>query len=65
VTFDFKGRRVVVCGGSRGIGRAIALEFASAGAAVSICARGEDTLRATEKDIAALCQRRRRRARRH
>jgi len=53
VTFDFKGRRVVVCGGSRGIGRAIALEFASAGAAVSICARGEDTLRATEKDIAA------------
>ena len=37
--FDFTGRRVVVCGGSRGIGRSIALGFAQAGADVSICAR--------------------------
>ncbi|WP_342362138.1 SDR family NAD(P)-dependent oxidoreductase [Terrarubrum flagellatum] len=53
MTFDFRGKRVVVCGGSRGIGRSIALGFATAGASVSICARGEETLRATEKEIAA------------
>ncbi|MBK9362557.1 MAG: SDR family oxidoreductase [Rubrivivax sp.] len=42
--FDFTGRRVVVAGGSRGIGRAIALSFADAGADVSICARGAAAL---------------------
>lgn len=36
----FIGRRVVVMGGSRGIGRAIALAFGRAGASVAICARG-------------------------
>jgi len=48
-----KGRRVVVAGGSRGIGRSIALGFADAGAAVSICARGRDHLTATSREIAA------------
>ncbi len=33
MAFDFKGKRVVVCGGSRGIGRSIALGFAAAAAA--------------------------------
>ncbi|HET6185175.1 MAG TPA: SDR family NAD(P)-dependent oxidoreductase [Acetobacteraceae bacterium] len=51
--FDFKGKRVIVCGGSRGIGRAIALGFAQTGAAVSICARGAETLEATRREIAA------------
>jgi 3-oxoacyl-[acyl-carrier protein] reductase len=41
MNFDFKAKRVVVCGGSRGIGRAIAEIFAANGAAVSICARGK------------------------
>ncbi|MBU6271361.1 MAG: SDR family oxidoreductase [Betaproteobacteria bacterium] len=50
---SFNGKRVVVAGGSRGIGRAIALGFAQAGAAVSICARGEAALRETEREIAA------------
>lgn len=50
--FDFKGRRVVVAGGSRGIGRSIALGFAAAGADVSICARGAGTLEATRAEIA-------------
>jgi 3-oxoacyl-[acyl-carrier protein] reductase len=40
MNIDLTGKRVVVCGGSRGIGRAIALACAQAGAAVSICARG-------------------------
>ena len=53
MTFDFEGRRVVVAGGSRGIGRAIALGFAAAGAGVSICARGADALERTRADIAA------------
>jgi 3-oxoacyl-[acyl-carrier protein] reductase len=51
--FDFAGKRVVVCGGSRGIGRSTALGFAAAGAAVSICARGAETLEATRQEIAA------------
>ena len=43
MALDFDGRRVVVAGGSRGIGRSIALAFAQAGAGVSICARGRKT----------------------
>ena len=49
---DFSGKRVVVMGGSRGIGRSIALGFASAGAAVSICARGQAALEQTCGEIA-------------
>src|SRR6186713_2153315 len=52
MSFDFSGRRVVVAGGSRGIGRAIALGFAAAGADVSICARGAVALEAARTDIA-------------
>jgi 3-oxoacyl-[acyl-carrier protein] reductase len=48
------GRRVLVAGGSRGIGRAIALGFARQGAAGSICARGAAALEATRAEIAAL-----------
>ena len=50
---DVKGKRVVVAGGSRGIGRSIALAFAQGGAKVSICARGAEALEATRKEIAA------------
>ena len=50
---NLKGRRVVVAGGSRGIGRSIALGFAEAGAAVSICARGAEALEATRRELAA------------
>jgi NAD(P)-dependent dehydrogenase (short-subunit alcohol dehydrogenase family) len=53
MTFDFRGRRAVITGGSRGIGRSISLEFAKAGADVSICARGEKGLAATKKEIEA------------
>jgi 3-oxoacyl-[acyl-carrier protein] reductase len=50
---DFTGKRVLVAGGSKGIGRGIALGFAQAGAAVSICARGAAALEATRAEIAA------------
>ncbi|MHB1271603.1 MAG: SDR family NAD(P)-dependent oxidoreductase [Rhodanobacter sp.] len=53
IPFDFHGYRVVVAGGSRGIGRGIALAFAQAGAAVSICARGKAALEETRREIAA------------
>ena len=44
---------MVVMGGSRGIGRATALAFARAGAAVAICARNLDALEATRREIEA------------
>lgn len=50
--FDFKHRRVLVAGGSRGIGRAIAMNFAAAGADVAICARGTEALEATRAELA-------------
>ncbi len=51
---DFSGRKAIVCGGSRGIGRAIALGFAQAGGDVSICARDPKALEETRSEIAAL-----------
>ena len=48
-----KGKGVVVTGASRGIGRAIALEFAAEGANVAICARGQDALDATRAELDA------------
>ena len=50
---DFTGKRVIVMGGSRGIGRSIALGFAAAGAAVSICARSAGPLDETRAEIEA------------
>jgi 3-oxoacyl-[acyl-carrier protein] reductase len=50
---NLKGRRAIVAGGSRGIGRSIALGLAGAGAAVSICARGRTALDATLGEIKA------------
>jgi 3-oxoacyl-[acyl-carrier protein] reductase len=52
MTFDFRGKRVLVAGGSRGIGRAIALGFAAAGADVSICARSPTSLQTTREELA-------------
>lgn len=44
MTFDLTGRRVWVTGASRGLGRAIALGFAQAGARVAITARSDASL---------------------
>ena len=47
------GKGVIITGASRGIGRAIALEFANEGANVAICARGEEALAKTRADLEA------------
>ncbi|MDX1396451.1 MAG: SDR family NAD(P)-dependent oxidoreductase [Gemmatimonadota bacterium] len=46
-----EGSNCIVIGGSRGIGRSIALGLAAEGANVAICARGEDGLRDAETEI--------------
>jgi 3-oxoacyl-[acyl-carrier protein] reductase len=47
------GKAAIVTGGSRGIGRAIALGLADEGCAVCICARGEEALAETAAAIRA------------
>ncbi len=49
---SFANKSVVVTGASRGIGLAIALGFARAGARVTICARGKEGLDAAAVEIA-------------
>jgi NAD(P)-dependent dehydrogenase (short-subunit alcohol dehydrogenase family) len=48
---DLSDRKVIVSGGSRGIGLAIARAFADEGCRIAICARGEDALEQAAKDL--------------
>ena len=47
------GRRVLVTGGSKGLGEAIARELVAEGARVAICSRNEEEVRATAAEIGA------------
>jgi len=48
---SIKGKSVIVTGGSKGIGRGIAMVFARQGAKVTIAARHEDDLKKTASEI--------------
>ncbi|WP_437909001.1 SDR family NAD(P)-dependent oxidoreductase [Sorangium sp. So ce327] len=50
---ELTGKRAIVTGGSRGIGKAIARELAREGADVVIAARGKDKLEATAAELSA------------
>ncbi len=52
-TFDLSGRTAIITGGSRGIGRAIAIGFASLGAQVVVASRNADACAAVAADISA------------
>ena len=53
-TFDLSGKTVLITGGSRGLGLAMAREFAQQGARVAICARdSEEIERALSDEILA------------
>jgi NAD(P)-dependent dehydrogenase (short-subunit alcohol dehydrogenase family) len=51
VDFSLEGKTAIVTGGSKGIGRAIALAFAEYGADVAVAARGEEALRTVCDEI--------------
>jgi 2-deoxy-D-gluconate 3-dehydrogenase len=51
--FDLAGKQALVTGASRGIGRAIALAFADAGADVALLSRDADALAAVAEEIDA------------
>jgi NAD(P)-dependent dehydrogenase (short-subunit alcohol dehydrogenase family) len=46
-----RGRSILITGGSSGIGKAVAVKVAAAGAKVLICARNQTELEATRKEI--------------
>lgn len=50
-TFDLTGRTAIVTGGSRGLGRAIALGYAAAGARVVVASRKADACEAVAHEI--------------
>lgn len=52
--FSYEGKRVLVTGAGRGIGRAIALDMAKQGADVCLAARSSDQLKSVAEEVHAL-----------
>lgn len=48
---DLTGKRAMVCGSTAGIGKAVALQMAEAGASVTLVARNEDKLKAVLSEL--------------
>ena len=57
MSFDLTGRRALVTGASRGIGREIALAYARAGADVAVLARNAELLEGVAAEVRALGRR--------
>jgi len=51
-SMDFRGKVVVITGGSRGLGLALARRFAAEGARLALCARNDEELAAAKRDLA-------------
>jgi len=51
MNLGLKGKNAIITGGSKGIGKSIALTLAEEGVNIAICSRGEESLRATEKEL--------------
>src|SRR5687767_9698606 len=51
---DIKGRTAIVTGGNRGLGKAIAKAYLEAGANVVLCARSEELLAETARELGKL-----------
>ncbi|MCB1099233.1 MAG: SDR family oxidoreductase [Verrucomicrobiae bacterium] len=56
--FDLTGKTALITGGGRGLGQAMAMGFAEAGADVFICARSGDQLAAVQAEVSAATGRR-------
>ena len=51
MNLDLTGRRAIVCGSTQGIGLACAIELADLGASITLVARNEEKLRATQTKL--------------
>ena len=51
MNLELKGKKAIVTGGSRGIGRAICAQLVNEGAHVAFCARGQTSIDQTEAEI--------------